>query len=137
MIVINNPFPFLIAFRNDNFNSNRIENDNSHKWFESLKDRRSYFRLYRCLRRISKSLESKKSKYVLPAYKVYFDDQLANKFKPIAYLHECLSGDPEELYYRIVKRVDGEELCIQYYFYWLYQKSIVAHIYDYDPSYFT
>jgi hypothetical protein len=47
---------------------------------------------------------------VLPAYKVYFDDQLANKFKPIVYSHECLSGDPEGLYYRIVKRVDGEEL---------------------------
>jgi hypothetical protein len=75
----------------------------------------------------------RKSKCVLPAYKVYISDQLANKFKPIAYSHECLSGDPEALYYRKVKRVDGEELCIQYYFYWLYQKSIVALIYDYDP----
>jgi hypothetical protein len=78
-------------------------------------------------------MEYKKSIYVLPAYKVYFDDQLANNYKPIVYSHECLSGDPEGLYYRIVKRVDREELCIQYFFYWLYQKCMVAHRYDYEP----
>ena len=78
-------------------------------------------------------MATRKSLYALPAYKVYFDEELANKYKPIVYSHECLSGDPEGLYYRIVKKPDREELCIQYYFYWLYQKCMVPHRYDYEP----
>lgn len=75
----------------------------------------------------------RKSLYVLPDYEVYFDDKIANKYKPIVYSHECLSGAPEGLYYRIVKKIKKEEFCIQYFFYWLYQKCMVPHRYDYEP----
>jgi hypothetical protein len=77
-----------------------------------------------------------KSKYALEQYGVLFDDALADKFKPIVYSHECLSGDPDSLFYRVlVKRsVEKMEFCIQYFFYWSYQWCMMAsHRYDYEP----
>jgi hypothetical protein len=72
--------------------------------------------------------------YVLPRYRVYFDDVMATKYKPIVYSHECLSGDPEAVYYRIVAKDDTREICIQYFFYWAYQNCMMAsHRYDYEP----
>jgi hypothetical protein len=60
-----------------------------------------------------------KSKYALAQYKVLFNDALAHKFKPIAYSHECPSGDPDSPYYRIVvSKPDTKiDFCIQYFFY--------------------
>lgn len=72
--------------------------------------------------------------YVLPKYRVYFDDAAAAEYKPIVYSHECLSGDPGGIYYRIVAKDDTREICIQYYFYWDYQYCMMAsHRYDYEP----
>jgi hypothetical protein len=78
--------------------------------------------------------------YVLPKYRVYFDDELAKTHKPMIYSHECLSGDPTAVYYRIISKVkedndvDTKELCIQYFFYWDCQHCMMAsHRYDYEP----
>jgi hypothetical protein len=72
--------------------------------------------------------------YVLPQYRVHFDEELATKYKPIVYSHECLSDDPEAIYYRIVAKDDTREICIQYFFYWAYQSCMMAsHRYDYEP----
>jgi hypothetical protein len=65
---------------------------------------------------------------------VHFDDELATKYRPIVYSHECLSGDPEAAYYRIVSDGDRGKICIQYFFYWAYQSCMMAsHRYDYEP----
>jgi hypothetical protein len=77
-----------------------------------------------------------KSKYALAQYGVLFDDILAHKFKPIAYYHECLSGDPDSLYYRIVVNKSDTKIdfCLQYFFYWSYQWCLMSsHRYDYEP----
>lgn len=72
--------------------------------------------------------------YTLPKYRVHFDDAKAAEYKPIVYSHECLSGDPEAIYYRIVAKDDTGEICIQYYFDWDYQYCMMAsHRYDYEP----
>ncbi len=72
--------------------------------------------------------------YVLPRYRVYFDYEIATKYKPIVYSHECLSGDPAGAYYRFVAKDDTRETCIQYFFYWGYQSCMMAsHTYDYEP----
>ena len=84
---------------------------------------------------------SKKSKYLLPKYKVLFSEKLAERYKPIIYSHECLSGPPEAVYYRIIAKEQQTRkkqllllLCIQYFFYWAYQRCIGAsHRYDYEP----
>jgi hypothetical protein len=75
------------------------------------------------------------SAYVLPRYRVFFDDGLAARYKPTVYSHECLSGDPEGIYYRIIaKGGHEEEVCIEYFFYWAYQHCMMAsHRYDYEP----
>src|SRR3954452_20947519 len=83
-------------------------------------------------------MENKKnnnnSLYILPKYEVYFDDEIASKYKPIVFSHECLSGDPEGLYYRIVANDEENEICIQYFFYWNHQWCMMAsHKYDYEP----
>ena len=64
--------------------------------------------------------------YVLPKYIVHFDDELATKHRPIIYSHECLSGDPEAVYYRIVSYGDTGKICIQYFYYWPYQSCMMA-----------
>src|SRR5437867_4066631 len=81
----------------------------------------------------SYSLKEKRSMYVLENYKVFFSDELARKYEPIVYSGECLSGDPEAVYYRIIKN-EKQEFCIQYFYYWLYQECMMAsHGYDYEP----
>jgi hypothetical protein len=79
-------------------------------------------------------LEIAKSKYVLPKYSLLFSDKLAERYKPIVYSHESLSGPPKAIYYRIVARNQTNELCIEYFFYWVYQYCIgSSHRYDYEP----
>ena len=51
---------------------------------------------------------------------------------------ECMSGDPEALYYRILQRREDKgnkiELCIQHLRYWQYQHCMMtSHGYDYEP----
>ena len=65
--------------------------------------------------------------YVLPRYRVYFDDKIATKYKAIVYSHECLSGDPAA-YYRFVAKDDTLETCIQYFFYWGYQSCMMNNM---------
>lgn len=80
--------------------------------------------------------DDENTSYVLPQYRIIFDDLLADKYKPIVYSHECLSGNPEALYYRIITdhRNDVSHICIQYYFYWAHQWCMMAsHRYDYEP----
>jgi hypothetical protein len=80
------------------------------------------------------SLREHKSEFVLERYKVFFSDQLANRYQPIIYSGECMSGNPEGLYYRILKNSDKNEFCIQYFCYWLYQECMMtSHTYDYEP----
>jgi hypothetical protein len=80
------------------------------------------------------NLSISSSKYVLPENEIYFADTFAASYRPIVYSHECLSGDPEGSYYRIVGRKKGTDLCIQYYFYWTYQECMMSsHKYDYEP----
>lgn len=50
------------------------------------------------------TLEEYESTFVLPIYKTFFSDQLAQQYRPLLYSHECLSGPPKALYYRIVWR---------------------------------
>ena len=83
-------------------------------------------------------LEEYESTFVLPIYKIFFSDQLAQQYRPILYSHECLSGPPKAVYYRIVWRKDfhqnKEEIAIQYFYYWNYQLCIFSsHTYDYEP----
>lgn len=49
-----------------------------------------------------KIMDSSSTTYVLPNYRAYFDDELATQYKPIVYSHECLSGDPKAIYYRVI-----------------------------------
>ncbi len=80
----------------------------------------------------SLKMENYKSKFTLPIHHTFFDDTLAEKYKPIVYSGQCLSGSPEGLYYRILS--NEEELCIQYFYYWEYQECLFAsHTYDYEP----
>ena len=46
--------------------------------------------------------------YVLPRYRVYFDDEIATKYKPIVYSHECLSGDPAEHIIDLLQKMTHE-----------------------------
>ena len=79
-------------------------------------------------------LEGAKSEYVFPKYKVLFSEKLAARYKPTVYSHECLSGPPEAVYYRIIAKEQTKELCIQYFFYWAYQHCMgSSHRYDYEP----
>lgn len=47
-----------------------------------------------------------------------------------------MSGDPDALYYRILQN-DRYEFCIQYFYYWRYQRCNGpfgrSHGYDYEP----
>lgn len=80
------------------------------------------------------SLKPAKSKYVLSKYRVFFSEKFAERFKPTIFSHECLSGPPKAVYYRIVVKEQTSELCIQYFFYWSYQYCIgSSHRYDYEP----
>src|SRR5688500_9502256 len=82
---------------------------------------------------VSYRMEEKPSTYVLRNYKVFFSNRLARKYEPIVYSGLCISGDPEAVYYRIVKN-DKQEFCIQYFYYWEYQRCILSsHGYDYEP----
>lgn len=74
------------------------------------------------------------SRYLHPKYKVYFSEKVAKIYTPIIFLHECTSGEPEGVYYRIIGNPNTNEFCIQYYYYWLEQKCLFAsHNYDYEP----
>jgi hypothetical protein len=74
-----------------------------------------------------------KTKYALGGYKVFFSTKLARQYEPIVYAGECMSGDPEALYYRILQN-DNNEFCIQYFYYWQYQNCMMtSHGYDYEP----
>jgi hypothetical protein len=78
-------------------------------------------------------LKEHKTEYVLEGYKVFFSAKLARQYEPIVYSGECMSGDPEALYYRILKN-DKNEFCIQYFYYWQYQNCMMtSHGYDYEP----
>src|ERR671923_2649050 len=80
------------------------------------------------------SLKEHKSKYALEGYKVYFSDQLVRRYEPIVYAGECMSGDPEALYYRILQSKQKNQFCIQYFYYWEYQNCMMtSHGYDYEP----
>ena len=79
-------------------------------------------------------LEKSRSKYALPKYSLLFSDDLAKKYVPIIYSHECLSGPPEAVYYRILSKITTKELCLQYFFFWRYQHCyMVSHRYDHEP----
>jgi hypothetical protein len=74
------------------------------------------------------------SKYSVPQCKSFFSERLADKYKPIVYNFLCVSGSPAGLYYRIVSKDQHRDVCIQYFFYWEYQKCMGAsHRYDYEP----
>jgi hypothetical protein len=74
-----------------------------------------------------------KTKYALGGYKVFFSTKLARQYEPIVYAGECMSGDPEGLYYRILQN-HNNEFCIQYFYYWQYQNCMMtSHGYDYEP----
>ena len=78
--------------------------------------------------------ELKSSIFALPKYKISFDEKLAKQYSPILYANACNSGDPTALYYRIVFKESTQEICIQYFFYWLEQKcDPTSHKYDYEP----
>jgi hypothetical protein len=79
------------------------------------------------------SLSEHKSKYVLKGYKVFFSTKVARQYEPIVYEGECMSGDPEALYYRILVN-QNNEFCIQYFYYWQYQNCMMtSHGHDYEP----
>ena len=75
------------------------------------------------------------SKYAIPQYTVLFSENIAKRYRPIVYSHECLSGPPEAVYYRILsKEEETKELCVQYFFFWKYQYChMTSHKYDYEP----
>jgi hypothetical protein len=78
-------------------------------------------------------LEEKNSRYALDGYSVFFSQKLAREYEPIVYSGECMSGDPEAVYYRVIQS-DNQEFCIQYFYYWKYQDCMMAsHKYDYEP----
>jgi hypothetical protein len=85
------------------------------------------------------SLKEAKTKYALEGYKMFFSSNLARQYEPIIYSGECMSGDPEAVYYRILQNHHGidqkeGELCIQYFYYWNYQSCMMtSHAYDYEP----
>ena len=56
------------------------------------------------------SLERVNSSYIIPEYEVLFSDKLAERYKPIIYSHECSSGPPEAVYYRIVANKETSRL---------------------------
>jgi hypothetical protein len=75
-----------------------------------------------------------RTKYALKGYKVFFSTKLARQYEPIVYEGECMSGDPEALYYRILQNAKGDKICIQYFYYWQYQNCMMtSHGYDYEP----
>jgi hypothetical protein len=79
------------------------------------------------------TLTEHKTKYALEGYKVFFSTKLARQYEPIVYASECMSGDPEALYYRILQN-QNKEFCIQYFYYWKYQSCMMAsHGHDYEP----
>jgi hypothetical protein len=79
------------------------------------------------------TLKKHKKSYALQGYKVFFSTKLARQYEPIVYAGECRSGDPEALYYRILKNPKNK-LCIQYFYYWKHQNCPPAsHNYDYEP----
>jgi hypothetical protein len=79
------------------------------------------------------TLTEHKTKYALKGYKAFFSTKLARQYEPIVYASECMSGDPQELYYRILQN-QNNKFCIQYFYYWQYQKCMMAsHGYDYEP----
>jgi hypothetical protein len=80
------------------------------------------------------ALKEHKSKYALEGYKILFSAKVARQYEPIVYAGECMSGDPEALYYRIIQNDDKNEFCIQYFYYWQYQNCMMtSHGYDYEP----
>ncbi len=89
------------------------------------------------------TLTEHKTKYALEGYKVFFSTKLARQYEPIIYAGECASGDPEAVYYRILQRerekdeghhIKEIELCIQYFYFWQYQRCMMtSHGYDYEP----
>jgi hypothetical protein len=82
---------------------------------------------------VSYKKEEKLSTYVLGNYRVFFSNRLARKYEPIVYSGLCISGDPEAVYYRIVNN-DKQEFCIQYFYYWAYQRcAFSSHGFDYEP----
>ncbi|HET7285781.1 MAG TPA: hypothetical protein VFI70_13945, partial [Nitrososphaeraceae archaeon] len=82
---------------------------------------------------MNNDIEVGNSKFALPQYRVYFNDVLATKYKPIAYSHECLSGDPQAICYRIIANDATQDMCIQFFFYWANQYCMMAsHRYDYE-----
>jgi hypothetical protein len=79
-------------------------------------------------------LKKSKSKYALPKYSLSYSETLAKSYEPLVYSHECLSGPPEAVYYRILAKETTRELCIQYFLFWRYQHCYMAsHKYDYEP----
>lgn len=86
--------------------------------------------------------EYKRTKYALKEYKMFFSTKLARQYEPIIYSGECMSGDPDAVYYRILQREGRKdegphkeiELCIQYFYFWQYQSCMMtSHGYDYEP----
>jgi hypothetical protein len=79
-------------------------------------------------------LKAHKTKYALEGYKALFSANLARQYEPIVYSGDCMSGDPEALYYRILHNSKKNEYCIQYFYYWKHQNCMMAsHGYDYEP----
>lgn len=78
-------------------------------------------------------LRKRNTRYALEGYKLFFSDKLARQYEPIIYAGDCMSGDAEALYYRILKN-HKDELCIQYIYYWKYQECMMtSQGYDYEP----
>jgi hypothetical protein len=79
------------------------------------------------------TLSEHKTKYALEGYKVFFSTKVARQYEPIVYAGECMSGNPEALYYRILEN-QNNEFCIQYFYYWRYQNCMMtSHGDDYEP----
>lgn len=92
-------------------------------------------------------LEEYNSKYATLELKVFFSDSLARRYQPIIYegnvpanSDDKNSTNAEGAYYRIVYNPNSNEICIQYFVYWLMQDctgfvGISNHKYDYEPIY--
>jgi hypothetical protein len=81
------------------------------------------------------NLKEDSTMYALDGYKVFFSAKCARHYEPVVYAGECMSGDPEALYYRILQS-RKDEFCIQYFYYWEYQNCMmISHGHDYEPIY--
>lgn len=82
-------------------------------------------------------LESYESKYLIPKWKSYFNDEMAAEYQPILFNFKGIGSkpEPEGIYYRIISDTKYKNYCLQFYVYWEHQDcvGIKNHRYDYEP----